>query len=363
MSKRDYYEVLGVGRHASAQEIKAGYRKAAIQYHPDRAPDCKDSEDKFKEAAEAYEVLSDPKKKQLYDRFGHQGVNGGGFEDVSDVFSSFGSIFEDFFGFSGGASSSSGMRRGEHVRYDLEIDFKEAVFGVEKNIQYTKEVMCHSCGGTGANTPQDITTCSSCGGTGQVRRSQGFFTIQTTCPTCGGSGQIITKPCTTCSGSGTLEQEEELKVKVPAGVESGVKLRLTGKGQEGLQGGPSGDLYVFIQVRPSETFIRDGDDIILPLAVSITQATLGAEIEIETLDAKKTINLPPGTQFGHKICLPHEGVPLLRGSGRGDLYVLIQVMVPQKLSKEQKKLIEELATSLDDKAPPAATSFLGRLFD
>ena len=361
MSKRDYYEVLGVARDASAQEIKAGYRKAAIQYHPDRAPDCKESEDKFKEAAEAYEVLSDPQKKQMYDRFGHQGVHSGGFQDVSDVFSSFGSIFEDFFGFS--TSRSGGAQRGEHVRYDLGIDFKEAVFGVEKTIQYAKNVTCHTCGGTGARSPADIEACSACSGSGYVRRSQGFFTVQTSCSACGGEGVVIKKPCPTCLGKKTLEQEEELTVKVPAGVESGVKLRLTGKGQEGTGGGPAGDLYVLLDVKPSDTFIRDGDDIILPLAISITQAALGAEIQIETLEESQTIAIPAGTQFGHKICLPHKGVPLLRGSGRGDLYVLIQVMVPEKLNKEQKNLLQQLAQSWNEKNQPAPTSFLGRLFE
>lgn len=366
-NKRDYYEVLGVERSASAADIKAAYRKAAIQYHPDRAPDCKESEDKFKQAAEAYETLSDPKKKQLYDRFGHAGLQGqgGGFQDVSDVFSSFGSIFEDFFGFpggSGGRRGSSGTR-GDHIRYDLEISFKEAIFGIEKDIQYTKKITCHHCGGSGADTPEDIKTCTNCGGTGSVRRSQGFFTVQTTCSVCSGRGVIISKPCHVCHGQTTIDREEELTVKVPAGVETGVKLRLTGKGEEGTGGGAAGDLYVFLEVQPSETFIRDGDDVILPLSVSITQAALGTSLEVDTLDSKKSITIPPGTQYGHRICLPHEGVPLLRGSGRGDLYVLVQVIIPQKLNKQQKALLKELAETLSEEVKPPPSSFLGRLFD
>lgn len=349
MNKRDYYEVLGVSQDASPQDIKAAYRKAAIQYHPDRAPDDQQAEEKFKEAAEAYEILSDPKKRRTYDTMGHQGIQGGGFADVSDIYSAFGSIFEDFFGISRGAGSSG--RRGENVRFDLSVEFAEAVFGVEKDIEYPHDIVCRSCHGHGAASEADIVTCHTCGGTGEVRKSQGFFMIQTTCPTCSGRGQIIKKPCQVCHGSGYETVTKSLKVKVPAGVNDGMQLRLSGKGQAGMQGAPAGDLYIFMTVKSAEPYIRRDEHIIYPLAVSITQAALGAKLDIKTVDgSSKTVAIPAGAQFGHEIRLAGEGAPLVvgrLGRGRGDLIVLIEVVVPEQLSASEKSLLTDLAKSLD----------------
>ncbi|MCY4443914.1 MAG: molecular chaperone DnaJ [Proteobacteria bacterium] len=364
MAKRDYYDILGVPTSASPQDIKAAYRRAAIKYHPDRAPDCKESEDKFKEAAEAYEVLSDQEKRKRYDRFGHQGVSGGGFSDVSDIFSSFGSVFEDFFGM-GSQRTGERVQRGRDLRYDLELDFKESVFGVKKDIVYSKDVECHVCGGTGAKTPKDIVTCQVCDGTGHVRRSQGFFTIQTVCSSCNGTGERIENPCGHCHGEGCVRDEVTLPVKIPAGVEDGVKIRCAEKGGEGRRGGTAGDLYLVISVVPSDTYVRDGYDIYVYFPVSIATAALGGDIKVETIEGKeKSIKIPAGTQFGHKVRIPSAGVPFLRGSGRGDFIVFIQVMVPEKLNKEQKELLERLSVSLGHEVKKASSSsFLGRLFE
>lgn len=370
MSKRDYYEVLGVSRRASDQEIKAAYRQAAIKYHPDRAPDDKDAEDKFKEAAEAYEVLSDAQKRRVYDTMGHQGLGGGGFSDVSDVFSSFGSIFEDFFGSARGQSHSS-ARRGDDIRADLSISFEESIFGTSKEVEYTRQVVCHSCDGSGAASKEDIVTCELCGGLGEVRRSQGFFTIQTTCPDCGGSGKIIRNPCEVCHGSGYVQEQESITAKVPAGVSDGVQLRLSRKGQEGREGGPSGDLYIFLTVTPSDRFIRKGDHIILPLSVSMTQAALGTKMKVKVVDgSQKPIIVPPGTQFGHEIRIVGEGVPRLGDSShrsRGDLIILIQVLIPEKLTSSQKQILNDLAETLDESDPQKNSknkkSFIHRFFE
>ena len=351
MSKRDYYEVLGVTQDASAKEIKAAYRQAAIKYHPDRAPDDQAAEEKFKEAAEAYEVLSDHKKRQVYDTMGHQGLHGGGFSDVSDIYSAFGSIFEDFFGMSRGAQTRSSGRRGDNVRCDLSIEFEEAIFGTEKELEYLSEVVCSSCGGHGAASEDDIVTCHTCGGTGEVRKSQGFFMIQTTCPTCSGRGKIIKNVCKTCKGHGYETVTKSLTVKVPAGVSDGVQLRLSGKGQEGLGGSPAGDLYIFLAVNSSDRYIRRDEHIIYPLAVSITQAALGAKLAVQLIDgSSKAVSIPAGTQFGHEIRIAGEGAPRSMGRlnrGRGDLIVLIEVVVPDKLSAHQKRLLKELAGDLD----------------
>ena len=368
MSQRDYYEILGVEKSASAAEIKNAYRKAAIKFHPDRAPGDKEAEDKFKEAAGAYEILSDKKKRAIYDQYGHQGIAGGGFQDVSDIFSSFGSIFEDFFG---GRTRSNTRSRGYDLRHDLEITFEQAIFGTTKDITVKKDVVCPKCNGLGAEKQSDIVTCPQCGGTGQMRISQGFFTLQTTCSMCKGKGTIIKKPCSMCHGKTTIEKNESINVKIPAGVEDGIKLRLSNKGQPSTNGGENGDLYVFIGVSPSEKYIREGSTITLPLAVSMTEAALGAEIEIETLEGSETIKIPPATQFGHQIKLPHKGVPFLRGNGRGDFIVLIQVLIPEKLNKKQKDLLIEFDQSSNTnnecsrsrKLKSNEKTLLGRIFD
>lgn len=347
MSKRDYYEVLEVTKDASADTIKKAYRKMALKYHPDKNPGDATAEDKFKEAAEAYDVLSNQEKRSMYDRFGHAGVSGQGgqgFSDVGDIFSSFGSIFEDFFGFSGGGGGGRGRaRRGADLRYDLVLDFEDSIFGLEKEIEFDREANCTLCHGTGAAPGSKPVTCETCGGHGQVRRTQGFFSVQTVCPTCHGEGTMIKDPCKACKGQGKVLEKKTVSVKIPGGVDDGVRLRVSGEGQAGSGGGPAGDLYVFLEIKPSERFSRDGQDIILSQPVGMAQAALGCTIKIQTLDGDKEITVPPGSQWGHRVTIPGLGVPRLRGSGRGDLLVELQVVVPKKLSAEQKDLLKKFA--------------------
>lgn len=366
MSKRDYYEVLSVERSVSGAELKGAYRKMALKFHPDRNPGDKEAEDKFKEASEAYEVLSDANKRQVYDRYGHQGLSGqgfNGFEDVSDVFSSFGSIFEDFFGFGGGgAQRGTRARKGADLRYDLEVTFEDGVFGTETEIEFDKHIKCGDCDGTGAQSKEDIQTCGYCNGMGQVRRSQGFFTVANTCPKCEGAGKEIKNPCKTCHGKTVIAERKTLSVKIPAGIETGLRLRVTGEGEQGSNGGPPGDLYVFLSVSESEKFIRDGNDILYQLPLGMAQAALGTEVEIDTLEGKKKIKVPAGAQFGHRITLPAQGVPFLRGMGRGDFIVELDVKVPDKLNKEQKELLQKFADSLGQNVT-AGSGFFGKIFD
>lgn len=362
MSKRDYYEVLNVAKSASASELKAAYRKMALKFHPDRNPGDAEAEAKFKEASEAYEVLSDDNKRQLYDRHGHAGVSGQGFADASDVFSSFGSIFEDFFGFGGGSQRSNRPRKGADLRYDLDVSFEDAVFGTETEIEFNKHVSCHGCNGSGARSKSDIQSCTYCDGVGQVRRSQGFFTVAQTCPKCEGTGQEIKNKCGTCHGQKVVTEKKNLSVKIPAGVETGLRLRVGGEGEHGDNGGPSGDLYVFLNVKESDKFIREGNDIILPLQIGMAQAALGTELEIETMEGMKRIKIPAGSQFGHRITLPAQGVPFLRGMGRGDFIVNLDVRVPEKLNKEQKELLEKFAATLGEETR-SSSGFFGKIFD
>lgn len=365
MSKRDYYEVLSVERTATVAEIKAAYRKAALAHHPDRNPGSKEAEEKFKEASEAYEVLSDEQKRATYDRFGHQGLSGQGFQgfnDVGDIFSSFGSIFEEFFGFSGGGGGGRNRaRRGADLRYDLAITFEEAVFGCEKDIEFEKAVECAGCNGSRAE-PGGKTTCRTCGGIGQVRRSQGFFAIQTTCPSCRGEGESITKPCKQCSGRGASMERKKISVKIPAGVDTGLRLRVSGEGEGGGSGGPAGDLYVVIHVNDSEQFVRDGNDIIFNQKIGIAQAALGCRLNIKTLDGEKTIEVPAGVQYGHRISIPGAGVPNIRGIGRGDFHVELEVVVPKKLSKEQRELLEKFAEVSGEDHATGGGGFFTKLF-
>lgn len=344
MSKRDYYEVLSVDRSSGGDVIKKAYRKLALQYHPDKNPDDPSAEAKFKEAAEAYDVLSDPGKRQTYDRFGHEGLSGGGgFSDVNDIFSSFGSIFEDFFGFGSSGSRGSRVRKGADLRYDLVLEFEDAVFGIEKEIEYEREVPCSPCRGTGAADGATPITCQTCGGHGQVRRTQGFFSVATTCPSCRGGGQVIKDKCKTCSGSGADREKKTVSVKIPAGVDRGVRLRVAGEGQAGSSGGPAGDLYVFLDVKDSDVFERVESEIVMRQPIGIAQASLGCQIKVKTLDGEREITVPPGSQYGHQIKISGLGVPRLRGHGRGDLIVELQVVVPQKLTAEQKRLLQKFA--------------------
>lgn len=365
MIKRDYYEVLGVDRGAGESDIKSAYRKSALKFHPDRNPGNADAEEKFKEASEAYEVLSDQQKRSTYDKFGHQGLSGQGFQgfsDVGDIFSSFGSIFEEFFGFAGnGGGGRSRARRGADLRYDMAITFEEAVFGCEKDVEFEKAVECAGCKGSRAE-PGGKSTCKACGGVGQVRRSQGFFSIQTACPTCRGEGEAITKPCKVCSGRGAAMERKKISVKIPGGVDTGLRLRVSGEGEGGGSGGPAGDLYVVIHVNESNQYVRDGNDIIFAQRIGIAQAALGCKLEIKTLDGDKSIDVPPGTQYGNRLTIPGAGVPNLRGIGRGDFHVEFEVLVPKKLNREQKELLEKFAEISGENAGGNSGGFFNKLF-
>jgi len=345
-TKRDYYEILGVARNATPEELKAVYRKLALKYHPDRNPDDKEAEEKFKEAAEAYEVLHDPQKRAIYDQYGHQGLEGSGFSGFGgfeDIFSSFSDIFEDFFGFGNGRRSNTRSQRGADLRYDLTLSFMEAAFGIEKEISLEKKEVCSVCSGTGSEPGSHPETCRHCRGSGQLSRNQGFFTVRTTCHYCRGAGQIISNPCNNCRGAGKVIVNKKVSVKIPAGVDSGSRLRLTGEGESGADTASSGDLYVFIQVEPHEFFERHENDVYCRIPVSFVQAALGDKIPVSTLNGKKTIEIPKGTQPGDLIRLQSEGIPHLRHNGRGDLIIQISIKTPTNLTKKQESLLQEFA--------------------
>jgi molecular chaperone DnaJ len=345
-SKRDYYEVLGVERGAGGEEIKKAYRKLALKFHPDRNPGDKTAEEKFKEAAEAYEVLRDSQKRNIYDQYGHQGLEGSGFSGFGgfdDIFSSFGDIFEEFFGFGMGRGQSGRGRKGADLRYDLTLSFMEAAFGTETEIDVRKSERCDACKGSGCKPGFQPEGCSQCNGTGQVTRSQGFFTVRTTCPSCRGAGQVITHPCKACKGHGQVQTQKKVSVKIPAGVDNGSRLRLTGEGETGFQGGLPGDLYVFIGVENHEFFKRDDTHIYCEIPISFIQAALGDTITVPTLDGEKPLEIPKGTQPGDFFRFQGEGIPSLRTSRRGDLVVRVNIKTPTSLNKKQEKLLKEFA--------------------
>jgi molecular chaperone DnaJ len=347
MGKRDYYEVLGISRQADEDEIKKVYRQLALKYHPDRNPGNKEAEEYFKEAAEAYEVLHDPQKRHIYNTYGHEGLQGSGFRGFrgfDDIFSSFGDIFQDFFSFGFGGSSRprTAARPGEDLLYDLTLDFEEAVFGVEKEVQIQTFVECQQCNGSGAEPGSRETTCPMCQGSGQVVQSQGFFRISTTCSRCQGTGKVLVSPCAHCRGQGRLKQPKHVEVKVPAGVDNGTRLRLRGEGESGYRSGVPGDLYVRLNVKPHEFFERDGDNLYGRVSISYVQAALGDQVEVLTLDGKKTITIQPGAQPGTVIRFSGDGVPHLRGNGRGDLFFEVQVKIPTRLTPRQEELLREL---------------------
>ena len=352
-AKRDYYEVLGVDRGADARSLKQAYRKVALQHHPDRNPGDADAEARFKEAAEAYEVLSDERKRQMYDRYGHEGVRGnlGGYASMDDIMSNFGSIFEEFFG--GGFAGFGGGRRrsrpvqGEHLRYDLELTFEEAATGVERQIEVRRLRECATCDGSGARAGSGPVACPTCGGRGQVARSQGIFSISMPCPKCSGQGRVIEDPCRDCKGEGRVVQASHLTVKIPAGVDDGARLRMAGEGEGGLRGGPPGDLYVFLTVAPHEYFRRDGDDVVLEHSISMTEAALGTKLVVPTLYGDAEVTVKPGLQPGESVTLRGKGFPSLRGFGKGSQIVRFQVVVPTRLSRSQKKLLEQFAREYD----------------
>lgn len=350
MAQADYYEILGVPRNADQDTIKKAYRKLAMQFHPDKNPGDKAAEEKFKEAATAYEILGNPEKRSRYDRFGHAafgqggGGQGAGFHDVNDIFSSFSDIFGDFFG--GGqtrARSRSGPTRGADLRYICEIELKDVIAGLERDIEFDTEENCSECQGSGSEKGSEPETCPSCRGAGQIIASQGFFQVATTCPTCHGSGKVIRKPCGKCHGKGRTKVKRKIRVSIPAGVDTGTQLRVSNEGEGGYRGGPPGNLYVEIQVKDDDNFTRHGLDLLGHVDVSYVQGLLGAEVEVETFEGKEKIKVPPGTNTGDRLRLEKRGVPSLRGGGRGSIYYEVDVTVPKKLSKEEEKLLREIA--------------------
>jgi molecular chaperone DnaJ len=370
MSKRDYYEVLGVGREAGDQEIKAAYRKLALAHHPDRNPDSPDSEEKFKEASEAYSVLSDGQKRAAYDRYGHAGLQGaagqGGFN--AETFADFSDILGDFFGFGdlfggGGGRRRNRPQRGEDLRYDLEIDFEDAAFGTSIDINIPRTEACDRCNATGAEPGTQSETCPTCHGRGEVLYQQSFLSIRKTCGTCGGSGQIVRHPCSQCRGHGYRQVTRKLKLNIPAGVDDGTRLRLGGEGQPGPNGGPQGDLYVFLKVKPHAFFERHEHDLYCTIPINIAQAALGAEIEVPTLEQTQKLKIPEGTQNGAQFRLKGKGVAKLNGSSRGDVVVRVEVRVPSRVTREQRKLLEQLRETLPVDNAPAEKGIFEKVKD
>jgi len=344
MAKRDYYEVLGIARTSTEVEIKRAYRTLAVQHHPDKNPDNPHAEEKFKEAAEAYSVLSDSQKRAAYDRFGHQGVGAGsagfdpGFSNIEDIFDIFG--FGDMFG--GRTSQRTTVQRGSDLRYDLEISLEDAANGKDEKLRIPRLEKCDECDGKGAERGTNPETCITCNGSGQTRYQQGFFSVMRTCGNCQGKGQIIKSPCKACRGAGRIEKEKTIEIKIPAGVETGSRLRVTGEGEAGVNGGPSGDLFIVLHVAAHEGFERQGADLYSAAPVTFAQAALGAEIKIKTLTGEEDLKIPAGTQTGTIFRIKNQGMPNLGGRGKGDLFVAVTLMTPKSLTKEQRKLLEQL---------------------
>ena len=365
MAKRDYYEVLGVNKGSAPDQIKSAYRKLAVKYHPDKNKDDKGAEEKFKEASEAYHVLSNSERKQNYDNFGHAafengGGGKGGFGNF-DFSSHFSDIFEDFFseGFGGGGRRSRrSNNRGSDLRYDLSINLEEAFTGKKQDIKFSTSEKCDTCSGTGSKPGHNADSCSMCGGNGQVRSNQGFFTVQQTCPQCLGSGEEITNPCTACRGQGKMQTSKRLSVTIPKGVDDGTRIRLAGKGEAGSRGASNGDLYLFINVDSHDLFKRSDENLFFECPISIADAALGASIEIPTIDGRKAkIKIPSGTQSGKQFRLKGKGMPYMRGSGNGDLYVQVNTEVPVSLNKEQKELLEKFREIENEKSNPSIKKF------
>jgi len=370
VSKADYYEVLGVSRECTDQELKSAYRKQALKYHPDRNPGDHSAEEKFKQASEAYQVLSDADKRAAYDRFGHAGLGGqGGFAggpfaggvDIGDIF---GDLFGEMFGMGGGgAQRASRQQRGDDLRFDLTIDFEDAIFGTETEVKLRRLEVCQTCAGRGSSSGRGPAVCSHCGGRGQIRFQQGFFSVARTCAACSGTGQVITDPCATCRGEGRSVAEIKLKVKVPPGVEEGTRIRYGGEGDAGRAGGPKGDLYVVLSIRPHDFFERHGYDLHCVIPISFPQAVLGDEFIIDGVDGPVTIKVPEGTQSGREVRVRGRGIPHLNERGQGDLVVKVVVQIPRKLSKAQKELVQKLAETMRVENKPSAPSLLEKMKD
>ena len=374
MAKRDYYEVLGVNRDASDDDIKKSYRRLAMKHHPDRNPDSKGAEDKFKEAKEAYEMLSDPQKREAYDRFGHAGVDpnvggggGAGFAGAGGFSDAFGDIFGDIFG--GGAGRSRGgaqVYRGADLRYNLDISLEQAANGFDTTIRVPSWDGCDTCHGSGAKPGTSPTTCGTCGGHGQVRMQQGFFSIQQTCPKCHGTGKVIPDPCNTCSGSGRIKRNKTLEVKIPSGIDDGMRIRSTGNGEPGMNGGPPGDLYVEIHIKPHAVFQRDGDDLHCEMPISFAKAAIGGEIEVPTLSGKVSFTVPEGTQTGKTFRLRGKGIKGVRSGFPGDLFCHVLIETPVKLTEKQKDLLREFEALTDAggaKHSPQSKSWMDKVKD
>jgi len=364
--KRDYYQVLGVSRGASEDELKKAYRQLALKWHPDKNPDNRhEAEERFKELSEAYQVLFDAERRSMYDRFGHaafeQGGPGAGFDFTAGFEDIIGDLFGDFFGTGRTRGGRVRARRGQDLRYELEIAFEEAAFGCEKTVAIPRLAPCHTCEGRGAKPGTAPRTCPQCRGSGQVRFQQGFFSIAKTCGHCNGQGTIIASPCQTCGGSGAERRTHQLSLKVPAGVDSGSRLKLRGEGEAGSAGGPPGDLYVVLQVREHPLFVRDGTDVVCDVPVSFAQAALGTEIDVPTLDGPAKVKVPAGTQSGQVFKLKGRGVPELSGYGRGDELVRVVVETPRKLSARQRELLEEFARISGEEVHPLSKSFLEKV--
>lgn len=371
--KRDYYEVLGVQRGASDQEIKSAYRKLAMQHHPDRNPNNPEAEEKFKECSEAYAVLADAEKRGLYDRFGHAGVGNAGpqggagfdptiFQDFNDIFGEFFG-FGDLFGGGGRGGRRSRAQRGADLREDVTIEFEEAVFGVERQISYRRHDLCEACKGSGSAAGKAPAPCRTCGGRGQVRYQQGFFSIARTCPGCQGAGTVITDPCLKCKGEGRVLQQKTVEAKIPAGVEEETRIRFNGLGEAGTNGGPAGDLYVVLHVKDHPFFERKGNDLHCVVPISFTQAALGTELKVPTLEGEHALKVPEGTQSGQVLRIRHKGVPVLNGHGKGDLFIEVRIQTPSKLTKRQRELLEELQGTTPIENKPQRRSLLGKMKD
>ncbi len=371
MAKADFYELLGVSKSADEKELKSAFRKLAMKYHPDKNPDDAEAEKKFKEINEAYETLKDPQKRSAYDRFGHaafeQGGPGGGAGFGGGGAGGFHDIFEDIFGdMMGGGQrqrrSSGGRERGADLRYNMEISLEEAYEGKTAQIRVPTSVTCDECSGSGAKPGSSPTTCSTCGGIGRVRAAQGFFSVERTCPTCHGSGQIISDPCAKCHGQGRVSEEKSLSVNIPAGIEDGTRIRVAGEGEAGQRGGPTGDLYIFLSVRPHEFFQREGADLYCMVPISMTKAALGGKFEVTTLDGSKSrVTVPEGTQSGKELRMRGKGMPVMRSSQKGDLYIRIAVETPQHLSRRQKELLEEFQEISSNENNPESSGFFSRM--
>ncbi|TDH37876.1 molecular chaperone DnaJ [Pseudohoeflea suaedae] len=367
MAKPDFYETLGVSRSADEKELKSAFRKLAMKYHPDRNPGDAEAERKFKEIGEAYEFLKDPQKRAAYDRFGHAAFEqgGGGPGGMGGGMGGFSDIFEDIFGemMGGGRSRRSGGReRGADLRYNMEISLEESFSGKTAQIRVPTSITCDECSGSGARPGSKPTTCATCGGNGRVRAAQGFFSIERTCPTCHGRGQTISDPCPKCAGQGRVVEERSLSVNIPAGIEDGTRIRLAGEGEAGLRGGPSGDLYIFLSVKPHAFFQREGADLFCTVPISMTTAALGGKFEISTMDGTKSrVTVPEGTQQGREMRLRGKGMPLLRSSQFGDLYVRIAIETPQNLTKRQRELLTEFQALSSNENNPESAGFFSRM--